>query len=167
MMKKILSMSILYSAVFLFACTSTNDKKEDAEENSGINSLEELAPQRAGLFVYRGQSPEDGSAVNVYINGEYFTSLPKNYYHYIELCPGEQRVEAVYHNRDPAYANKHAAGRDFNLKNKVVNYLRVGADENELPKVVAVNAEDATELFSNLTYQNMTLSRVSQQTSCL
>lgn len=118
----------------------------------------------AGAMFYR-PAGAGGPAANIYVNGEYLTSLLPGGYRYAELCPYNQRLASAYTAQDPAYNIKADAGDFYDLPKGYVSFFRV-VDGGMGPTLQAVNRATAGQELGLLREQVHTLPRLEQNRNC-
>ena len=120
-------------------------------------------PSMAGVTFYR--TGGGGGAANIYVNGEYLTSLLPGGYRYAELCSYNQRLATAYTGRDRAYGIKANAGEFYDLPQGHVSYFRV-VDTGGGPVLQAVDRNTASMESGQLREQTHTLPRLKQNRNC-
>ena len=120
-------------------------------------------PSMAGVTFYR--TGGGGGAANIYVNGEYLTSLLPGGYRYAELCSYNQRLATAYTGRDRAYGIKANAGEFYDLPQGHVSYFRV-VDTGGGPVLQAVDRNTASMEIGQLREQTHTLPRLKQNRNC-
>ena len=119
----------------------------------------------SSVVFYRKAEAISGPTVNVYVNGQYLSSLQPNAYHQAAVCAQNQRFYAEFTNRDPAYLDKAKSGNYYNLPDAAVSFFRV-VDDNGKPALEAVTPEQAHADLQGTQQQTHTLSRVTRAEQC-
>lgn len=126
--------------------------------------MTQVAEGDSGLVFYRDVN--DGAApVNIYINGEYLSSLQSGHYAEVVTCAMPQRIGAFVVNTDRAYFAKHNHGVYFDPPKNQISYLRVHVAENGQVALSAIEPQTAQQEVGNKLQSN-TLSRVSKENTC-
>lgn len=118
----------------------------------------------AGLIIYRVPDATDLSTKNIYVNGDYLSSLMPGAYKYAELCPEQQKIAVIDHADDPGYQKKSTAGSYYDLPVGQISYIKVVNGQRGL-RLVTVPAKQAQSELQGLKEQIHTLSRV-VKTAC-
>lgn len=149
------------TAIVLSGCVTSGSSTKKSEETI-LNQLNEA---HAGLVVYRDKDADDLSTKNIYIEGEYLTSLAPGHYKTALLCPEEQRITVVDHNNDPGYKDKIQAGNYYDFPTNAITYLKVN-EESGTESLQFINVGQAEEELKELKEQTHTISRVNPNKSC-
>ncbi|MDH3000135.1 hypothetical protein A1D23_08010 [Chelonobacter oris] len=105
-----------------------------------------------------------GSAVNIYVNQDYQTSLLDNAFSQIILCADQNQIEATFSGTPQLPARNE--GQSVAFLNQQTSYLKVSAVKNGKPVLTRIAADTALAELGNLPQQAQTLSRV-KQSHCL
>ncbi|NLX16348.1 MAG: OmpA family protein [Ramlibacter sp.] len=148
-------------AVVLTACVSAGDSHlkplASGEVATGV------AEQTASMVVIRESDALPGQAVNIFVNGEYLTSLQPGAFRQGPACVGENRLMASYTDVSTGYQEKVAPGQAVRLPAAEVSYFRVVADAQGQPVLQALDAESGLALAQQQQEQVHTLRRVELQ----
>lgn len=155
----------LFALTFMVAACSPTPHG-NVNHTAVIESVDMLPLRAAGVLVFREDRPFDTSAVNVYIDGDYFTSLQKDSYRYVDLCPGRHYIAAAVHHSDPGYYSKLKTDQPFELGKGEVAYLKIAGNTNGQVQFVSVTAQEAERVLGHLQLQDHTLSRVVSGSKC-
>lgn len=122
----------------------------------------------AGIVIYRRGGEINGPAANVYINGEYLTSLLAGGFRYTTVCPRGQRLDTEFTGTayDDGYLKKERRGEYVDLPPGSISYFKVVNDGTGKPAIQRVPAETARAELKNLREQVNTLKRVERQIDC-
>lgn len=158
---KITSLSLL---ILLTGCSTSSDtiRLYPSQDESYSKNIED---GRASVVVYRESHVIDGTTVNVYINGEYLTSLEPNAYSQETVCATNQKLYSQFTGKDPAYKQKATQGQLFKLKANEVNFFKIVNTGNQ-PSLSPVPIEQAEKELSGLRKQQHTLRRVEHLKNC-
>ncbi|MCP1773044.1 outer membrane protein OmpA-like peptidoglycan-associated protein [Neisseria perflava] len=163
-MLKTISAAVLVLAVT--ACGSTGYPKEKWTNFRSNTVQEQVAEGDTNLVFFRGETGDPKKAVNIYVNGEYHTSLQQDGYSQLEVCAQPQRIGAYVTGTDNRYEGKATGGQTYELPNGQVAYFRVVDDEAGQAVLQPVDAETAKSEIHGDKYQNNTLSRVDKESTC-
>lgn len=126
-------------------------------EEGSVNSLPETL---SSIVVFRSDSGAVGKAVNVYVNGEYLSSLQPGAYTQTPVCPGENSVNVGLSDVRNRYIEKSQPGLRVKQHPGVVSYFTIDAKDGVLV-ASAVDDARAAEIMSGLRRkQHHTISRV-------
>ena len=121
----------------------------------------------AGVMVLRTAAAGlPGPAVNVFVEGEYLTSLEPGGGKSIMICPYQQRLTVAYTDPSTRYVEKQTQGERYNLAVGEMNYFQVVAGANGKPVLSPLAAGQAQELLSRMQEQTHTMPRVDRVGTC-
>ncbi|MCP1660877.1 OmpA family protein [Neisseria perflava] len=166
-MTKLKIMSVAVVALALSACTTAGYPKEKWVDFRANTVTQQIAEGDSNLVFYRGETGNPKTAVNIYVNGEYHTSLQQDGYSQLEVCAQPQRIGAYVTGYDNQYQGKATGGETYDLPNGKSAYFRVVADDNGHAQLQPVSEEEATQEINHKKYQNNTLSRVDKVNTCV
>ncbi|MGV6988221.1 OmpA family protein [Testudinibacter sp. P80/BLE/0925] len=109
------------------------------------------------LVFYR-QQQLNGPAINIYIDGNYQTSLLENGFSAILLCAEPHLVSASF--SSDTMAGNRTEGFKFASPSQQVTYIKIKNSKSGLPRFEFVATETALKDLSALNMQSQTLSRV-------
>lgn len=157
-----------------FAKESTVSQVIDKNAGSGKNITEDwrnfretsVEPPKRGtssVVVFRPLNKVKGPAVNVYIDGEYQSSLLPGAYTQAKLCPGSHRLKVAYTNILTRYKEKRNAGQKSLLDAEEIAYYEIVTDKMSKLKLNALSEADALKLIRKLPpRQHHTITRVNK-----
>lgn len=150
----------------LAACGHTGYPKEKWTDFRAEGVQQQVAANDTNLVFFRGESGNPKAAVNIYINGEYHTSLQPNGYSQKEVCAQPQRLGAYVTGFDNLYKGKETGGNTYDLPKGQSAYFRVTVSENGQARLQPVAEEEAKQEIQAGKYQNNHLSRVDKASTC-
>lgn len=148
---------ICYS--ILVGCVTSDLHWQNTETTTYQKQTEK---EKANIIVYREKDAIDGNAINIYINGEYLTSLQPNAYSQYNVCPTSQRLFSEFTGKDAGYKDKARLGSYYNLTANQLNFFRI-INVNGNPVLQPVDAEQANIALAKMPKQVNTLPRVEQK----
>lgn len=95
---------------------------------------------KSSIVVLRPLNAVAGDAVNVYVNGEYLSSLRPGSSTQVSVCPGENRVNVGISSVRTTFRDKAAEGQVVSQGANTVRYFAVDAKDGVL---VATAVDDA------------------------
>ncbi|MCF6207668.1 MAG: hypothetical protein L3J47_12405 [Sulfurovum sp.] len=107
-----------------------------------------------------------GRAINVYIDGEYLTSLLPGAYTTERICPGKHRLRLAYTNVLTRYKEKNSGGQFFLFKPNSTYYVGIVKEGNQLRLRILSDKEAKRVNKDYDKRQTHTISRVSKK-KCL
>lgn len=159
-----------YLAVFaavatLSACSlphnGVNQPLEQWTNYSADTISTEHLTANQGLVVFYRQDNITAPAVNIYINGDYQTSLLENGFSAIELCADQNFLSTSLSSNTKG--GNRTKGMNFISTSQEITYIKVKQVRNGAPILEFVKPSVATAELSALQKQTQTLSRVKQQ----
>jgi OOP family OmpA-OmpF porin len=120
--------------------------------------LLEVQPKLTNIIIIR---PEElkGKAINIYIDGEYISSLLPGAYTEEKVCSGKHRVNIAYTNVYSRYKEKRKGGVWFEFK-PASRQVFILSKENNILKINAYTKNDIQKLLKKYTKkQTHTISR--------
>ena len=150
----------------LFAQTPSSKSQSDIVEKWNDFSQEKInkIPQKlSNIVIFRSESLQ-GTAVNIYIDGEYHTSLLPGAYTQTTVCPGKHRIKPAYTNIQTRYKEKQMRGVEMMLRSGKVYYFQVIDKGNNRLEVKVLPQSESTVLFKKyIPKQNHTISRLNKK----
>ena len=114
------------------------------------------------MIIARPESIK-GRAINVYVDGEYVTSLLPGAYTVELVCPGKHRIKLAYTNVLTRYKEKQQGGQYFTFKPKKKYHFRILKKGKSL-LVKPLTSKEIEELKDHYTKkQHHTISRLSKR----
>lgn len=154
----------------LFGCASSINEPGTPSwvlfENPSVTPL---TKGQARIILYRlPEKQADSQSINIYINGDYHTSLRQNGQSVAEVCPGRNEVSAAINDANLGYAVKHGlAHQALQLDKGQQIFVRIQRDETGGAQNLAtiyVNPSDAQRDLGGIARQSHTLSRLQTPT---
>ncbi|MGR3808401.1 OmpA family protein [Pasteurella testudinis] len=105
----------------------------------------------------------DSTAINVFVNGEYLTSLLNNAYKPVVICASNQQLTMAYN--DNRKFNDRFAGKKYNFAPQTTHFIKVFQKGDDLD-LELLDDESASILMSRIAQQNHVLPRVERISSC-
>ena len=151
--------SLLILAISLAGCSTSNVRSYNTEPVS-VKSLD--ANQAVAVF-YR-KADINGPAVNVYVNGDYQTSLLADAYSSVAVCADKQLFTTSFSSKNN-FGNR-TLGMEYTLPVGQIAYFKVIMDNSGKPVLTKVGPDIAAAEIATLPKMNQTLSRVKQMLRC-
>ncbi|WGE90888.1 OmpA family protein [Actinobacillus genomosp. 1] len=158
-MKKILTVPIV--SMILVACSSNSLEKQSVHENVNA-SMENLKQEQALLLFYRPIDSVNG-AINIYIDGNYHSSLLEKSFSSIPVCASKPLLSASQ-SSDYQFGNR-VNGVHYPLDKNNVAYVRVTQNMGNI-LLTQVTKDVAEKETLGLRKMNHTLSRVPEARNC-
>ena len=112
------------------------------------------------IVILRPINAVAGEAINVYINGEYLSSLRPGTFAQVSVCPGDNRLNIAVSDVTTRYAEKTAAGQLVSQNANSISYYKIDSNGGVLV-ATALNDSSAMQLLSTMPLkQHHTISRV-------
>lgn len=117
------------------------------------------------VAVFYRTAELDGEVVNIYVNGDYQASLPKESFSPVAVCANGSLFSSSF-SRSHGFGNR-TDGVRYNLEAGQVNYIKVVQTANGQLGFEKVNLHEAKEDFNQLRGEiRHTLPRVITQKDC-
>jgi OOP family OmpA-OmpF porin len=156
---------ILSSILFAFLATVTLFAQIEhwdtfsEEDVSSYKNRNDALPQ---LVVAREDSLK-GKAINVYIDGEYLTSLLPGAYTIERICPGKHRIRLAYTNILTHYKEKEKGGQFFRFASGDKQFFKIVKTDKGL-ELKPLSVQQTKNIHHNYTKkQRHTISRISKR----
>lgn len=120
---------------------------------------------KSAIVVFRPLDSVPAKSVNVYINGEYLSSLRAGTYAEVTVCPGENRISVETSDVRNRYAEKREPGERVQQTSDTVSYFEIDSKNGGLISIPLDDVQAAQRLSAMPQKQRHTISRVSQR-SC-
>lgn len=146
--------------------------KKPAEEWTNFNESSDTkeAASHANVVFLRAAKATQKQAVNLFVNGEYLTSLLAGGYKKTSVCLGRNRLGASIVNSDTRYEAKHNPRYAFDINDSEVRYFQVMiVSENEKNRAIvrAVPEIQAQNLLKQLKEQKHSVARIEKNRRCV
>ena len=142
---------------------STSTLFGQIEDWDTFNGTERGEITSAPLPVIVIARPENiqGKAINVYVDGEYLTSLLPGAYTMEKVCPGKHRIKLAYTNVLTHYKEKDKGGQFFRFNSNKKHFFRIVTKGRTL-QVEILSDKEAKQVKDNYAKkQTHTISRLS------
>ena len=151
----------LFSACVVMAsgCATSGGDAHPREFTSGKVNTSVDANAASAVFL-RAPDAVAGQAVNIFINGEYLTSLTPGGFQQGPACVGSNRLTASYTDVSTRYLEKERQGQSFATPAGQVSYFQVVGDAAGKPVLQQLDATAGQALADQLKQQGHTLPRV-------
>lgn len=132
--------------------------------NFSDTDIKEPSKGLSSVVIFRPLNSVEGPAVNIYIDGEYQSSLLAGAYTQTSFCPGTHRFSIAYTNVLKKYKAKVKAGQKSTFRANEITYYQVEQDSKQKLKVKALSEENALALIRKLPpRQRHTISRLNKR----
>jgi len=149
---------MLLATVSLFARIENWDTFEK-EKVSRYDKEEKDLP----LIVVVREDALEGRAINVYVDGEYLTSLLPGAYTAEHICPGKHRIRLAYTNVLTRYKEKDSGGQFFTFPSGSEQFFSIVRSDNTLI-LKPMTVDETKSVHKNYTKrQHHTISRISKR----
>ncbi|MGR3808584.1 OmpA family protein [Pasteurella testudinis] len=162
-MKQYLAIAIAFFTLSACSLPQRGENQPIESWNNKVSatiSTQEVTSNQ-GLVVFYRPANIDGPAVNVYINGDYQTSLLENGFSAIALCADQNFFSSSLSTNQKG--GNRTQGVKFISPSKQITYIKVKQVRKGIPVFEFVKPEVATTELAGLQMQAQTLSRVKQQ----
>lgn len=154
----------LVMAFALMGCTAQHSGQTQPLEtwrNYAPNRLSQVnIGEQQGLLVFYREDDVQGNAVNLYINGNYQTSLLENAFTPVVLCAGSQNLSVSF-SSNQGFGNR-TEGKVVRLNDRDITYVKLAQQSGKLTFDVVPNYL-AKEVVEKLSTQNQTISRLASK----
>ncbi|MBP6862192.1 MAG: OmpA family protein [Neisseriaceae bacterium] len=169
-MNKLSLLKVSVLSFILAGCAVSGGRNGQAVEQwhnfSGAQPHTEVVAEKANVVFVRDEAFDDGSAVNVFVGGEYLASLLPGAYKQAQVCPDNQKLVAIHTDVKDRYLTKAHGGQLYALTPEKTTYLRVAQNSNGQPHFLAMTAEEVAAAKGQLKQQVHTLPRVDEAKAC-
>lgn len=148
---------------------SEGSKKGSTEhwKNYEAQGVKSATRGMSSIVVLRPVDAVAGEAINVYVNGEYLSSLRPGSFTQTAVCPGENRISVAESNVRNRYLEKSEAGLATTQQVDFVNFYLIEANGSALV-AAPIDQASAFQLLSKMPLkQKHTISRVSTRSCSL
>ena len=161
----------MFSSIFLFAEATELHQSIDKNAGSGTGIIEDwqnfsdtdIKKPSNGLsrvVVFRPLDSVKGSAVNLYIDGEYQASLLAGAYTQRSFCPGTHHFSVAYTNVLTKYKEKKRVDYKSTFAGNKISYYKIDKDNKQKPVIRELSEKKALALIKKLPpRQQHTISR--------
>ncbi|KGQ69518.1 hypothetical protein OA57_11375 [Chelonobacter oris] len=165
-MKKIMTMVIMAVS---FSVGATGIRQTSLfnrwlTDTSTFFDAEELDRHQSQVIFYREATAINGPAVNIYVDGNYHTSLLPEHYKAVVLCAQTHFFSTAF-SRATNFADK-SQGVYFTVPSKQSSFIKVVSGSNGEPEFERVDAVTGKSAVQRMPPQKQTLSRVASAGEC-
>ncbi len=132
--------------------------------NGETVSVPQMENDQAHLVIYREKNAFDAPAVNIFLEGDYLTSLINGGYKDWVVCSEDNRILPTF-TRTQHFANRDT-GEAFHLPAGQTTYMKVGLNKFGKPVLEPVQKEVALNALKDLDLQTATMPRVQGNKQC-
>jgi OOP family OmpA-OmpF porin len=155
----------LLTSVLVLGLLSTSTlfgKIEDWDTFNGQEVTHEDQRSLPKIIIARPENIK-GTAINVYVDGEYLTSLLPGAYTIDSVCPGTHRIRLAYTNVLTHYKEKEKGGQVYRFDSNKQHFFRIVAQANTL-QLQMLSPKEAENIEDDYTKkQTHTISRLSKK----
>ncbi len=167
-MKKIMLYSVAFSALLLGACSHNQNYGKGLERWTTFDGKTIATPKmeknQATVYFYRDKDVEFEKVVNVFVGGDYLTSVREGGYRAAVLCAIDgDRIFPSFSRRD--HFSQRSQGVRYKFESNKVSFVKV-VFENNQPVFKMVSPEEGKKAISQLRQETQTLPRVKQNRAC-
>ncbi|OOF37295.1 hypothetical protein BKK49_11495 [Rodentibacter rarus] len=155
------SLAAVALGLALTACSTQglNDRPLEVWSNFKQSSVSsQQLEENQSLVVFYRQNDVQGSAVNVYVNGDYQTSLLPNAYSAVSVCATKNLFTSSF-STTKDFGNR-TQGMYYTLPANEIVYVKVKQETNGKLNFVRIEKSVAENEVAKLPKENQTLSRV-------
>lgn len=162
--------SILSLSLLSVGCVSTGPISSNEKwHNFGLKAvteIEKLPAEQSMVVIIREQGAVKGTAVNIFVEGEYLTSLQDGGYKSIHLCALPTSLTAAFTDINLNYQNLRGQKNVFDLNQSRIHYFSVMQAENDQILLKPLTTAQAQQAISTAKEQVNTLPRVEKKHTC-
>jgi hypothetical protein len=152
----------LFFLGLLFIASITLFAKVEDWDNFSEEELLKIQPKLTNIIVVRPEEVE-GKAINIYVDGEYVSSLLPGAYTEEQVCSGKHRINLAYTNVIARYQEKRKGGMWFDFKPETRQVYVIAKEKNKL-KITPYRQEDVQKFLEKYTKkQKHTISRLNKR----
>lgn len=157
-------------SIFWTGCASTSplsspEKWQNFNQSAAI-STQDLAEDHAMVIFIREPNTIAGSAVNIFVEGEYLTSLQSGGYKAVSLCAMPTNITAAYTDIDLNYPSLREQKNAFDLTRSGIHYFSVAQAENNQLHLKPLTEQQAQQAMQTVQEQVNTLPRLGKNRVC-
>jgi OOP family OmpA-OmpF porin len=158
-------LKLLLSSILVLGLLSTSTlfgKIEDWDTFEGEEITQQTQDSLPVIVITRPKNIK-GTAINVYVDGEYLTSLLPGAYTIEKVCPGKHRIRLAYTNVLTRYKEKDRGGQFFRFDSNKRHFFRIVTEGNAL-QLQMLSDKEAEKIEDDYTKkQTHTISRLSKK----
>lgn len=156
----------LFVITLLAGCTmGTHHEHWDNYTTTPLPKQDAQSSSQSTIIVAHPSDSHADKPINVYIDGEYFTTLRPGTFQGIHLCARTHTLSAAYTSGHTRYNEKNHGIR-YTLLAGQTHYFSLGADENQRPVLQTISTEALRDTLQNTRRQDGPISRVSPANTC-
>jgi hypothetical protein len=127
-------------------------------------SVQQAEQNLSSIVIFRPKDTINGPAVNIFIDGEYQSSLLPDAYTQASICAGVHHLSIAHTNILTRYKEKEVIGQKISPQKAKVSYFRIISLKDKSMKLEELHEVKAQEEIKKLTNrQNHTIPRVSKR----
>ncbi len=151
----------------IVACSTQTNTASSLEQWNNVGNVPFAVPslkENQAVVVFYRENDFSNSVANIFIDGDYQSSLSHNTYSTSTICANKHSFTSSLSNSNGYWNRKN--GGTYILPSHSVTYLKIGISKNQLPTLQEVPAEVAQEELKNLSLSTNTISRVVSAANC-
>lgn len=161
----ILGLSILGGGCASIHPQSAAEKWQNFNQNPTAITQQVAEGQTMVVFI-RESNAVVGPAVNLFVEGEYLTSLQAGGYKAIPLCRGISNLNAAYTDSELNYTKLREQNKPVNLTGSSIHYFAITQAENNQLQLQPLTEQQAQQAIQNTKEQVNTLPRIEKNLTC-
>ena len=147
--------------IFILSSVSLSAKTENWE-NFSDKKIADSTQSLSTIVIVRPKNIQ-GKAINIFVDGEYVSSLLPGAYTQDLVCPGTHRIKTAYTNIATRYKEKKHAGQRVTFNAEKKYFYRIEYVDSKLQLQPLSEQERATLFTKYPKKQNHTISRLNKK----
>lgn len=141
--------------------------KSPVEQWHQFNTAKKPTNNKINVVFMRGKKAIQARAINIFINGEYLTSLLPGGFKSTYVCSGSNYIGIAETAAQARYTEKNTPQYSFDLHGNEKRYFQIVADGQGQPIAQLVTEKQARTMLRKLKEQNHVISRVDKNKECV
>lgn len=150
--------------------TDTTARKLEQPAETWTNFAQDnhtSASKTINAIFMRSSQNTAGKAINIFINGEYFTSLLPGGYKQTLVCQGRNYIGVAEADSDARYNVKKRPSYTFDLQGDEMRYFQVMVNAQGKAEAIALSSKQAKQQMRGLKKQNHSVPRIEKNRRCM
>lgn len=157
-------------SIFWSGCASINNQSPlehwKTFNPASMTLPDHIRPDQTMVVFLRDENAFNVSAVNIFLEGEYLTSLQPGSYKMLPVCANPTQLSAAFTQSELNYSNVRQKTQVYDLPAGKIQYFKLVEDANQSIKIQPLTETQAQQILPTLREQIHTLPRVEKNKVC-
>lgn len=157
-------------SIFGSGCASINNQSPlehwKTFNPASMTLPDHIRPDQTMAVFLREENAFNGPAVNIFLEGEYLTSLQPGGYKMLPVCANPTQMSAAFTQSELDYSKVRQKTQVYDLPAGKIQYFKLVEDANQSIKIQPLTEAQAQQILPTVREQTHTLPRVEKNKVC-